>query len=98
MAGVTIGTLVNSHNLEVYFTVPDNTLSLIEKGHNKFTVEFEVYKGIKLTIWVLKLFATQNGQQHRQPPLILLSMSSNRSYSATKVKLPLHCNNAEGAL
>ena len=47
MAGVTIGTLVNSHNLEVYFTVPDNTLSLIEKGHNKFTVEFEVYKGIK---------------------------------------------------
>ncbi len=45
-AGEIIGQLIDSRDLQVNFTLPDLSLSLIEGGNKSFTVEFEVYRGI----------------------------------------------------
>ena len=43
-AGEIIGQLIDSRDLQVNFTLPDLSLSLIEGGNKSFTVEFEVYR------------------------------------------------------
>ena len=48
-AGETIAQLIDSKDLQIYFTIPDNSLSLIQGNNKAFTVEFEVYKGIKFS-------------------------------------------------
>ncbi|MGL4293762.1 MAG: efflux RND transporter periplasmic adaptor subunit [Bacteroidales bacterium] len=46
-AGETIAQLIDSKDLQIYFTIPDNSLALVQGSNKGFTVEFEVYKGIK---------------------------------------------------
>lgn len=48
-AGETIVQLIDSKDLQIYFTVPDNNLPLIQGPNKTFTVEFEMYKGIRFT-------------------------------------------------
>ena len=46
-SGEIIGQLIDSRDLQVNFTLPDLSLSLIEGNNKSFVVEFEVYRGIK---------------------------------------------------
>ena len=46
-AGETIAQLMDSRDLQIFFTLPDNSLSWVQGGDKSFTVEFEVYKGQK---------------------------------------------------
>lgn len=46
-AGETIAQLMDSKDLQIYFTLPDNSLSWVQGPNKSFTVEFDVYKGIK---------------------------------------------------
>ncbi|MEG1585237.1 MAG: efflux RND transporter periplasmic adaptor subunit [Bacteroidales bacterium] len=48
-AGETIAQLIDSKDLQIYFTIPDNSLALLQGNNKSFTVEFEVYKGIKFS-------------------------------------------------
>lgn len=48
-AGETIAQLIDSKDLQIYFTLPDNSLSLIQGNNKSFTVEFEIYKGIRFS-------------------------------------------------
>lgn len=45
-AGQTIGQLIDSKDLQIYFTIPDNSLPLVQGNNKSFTVEFEMYKGV----------------------------------------------------
>lgn len=46
-SGQTIVQLIDSKDLQINFTVPDNYLALIQGPGKSFTVEFEMYKGIR---------------------------------------------------
>lgn len=48
-AGETIAQLIDSKDLQIYFTLPDNSLALVQGDNKSFTVEFDIYKGIKFS-------------------------------------------------
>jgi RND family efflux transporter MFP subunit len=46
-AGQTIATLMDSKDLQIFFTLPDNSLAWVQSPGAQYSVEFEVYKGQK---------------------------------------------------
>lgn len=46
-AGETVAQLIDSKELQINFTLPDNSLSWVQGPNKSFTVEFDVYKGLK---------------------------------------------------
>ena len=47
--GQTVVEIIDSHDLQIIFTIPDTYLPYIQSENKSFTVEFSLYRGIKFT-------------------------------------------------